>query len=105
MADDQVTIDPEFSPRPDGGRGRWRWLFVGAAVVVAAFLFGWLMGSGTSGESDEAGVASSTSIASSVETTASRDAPSATTSVPASACIARNCRSWCETAFPVSRCR
>lgn len=44
MADDQVTIDPEFRPPPpNGDQGRWPRTVGVAAVVVAAFAFGWLM--------------------------------------------------------------
>jgi hypothetical protein len=44
MPDDQVTIDPEFRPPPpDGDPGRWLRAIGVAAVVVAAFAFGWLV--------------------------------------------------------------
>jgi hypothetical protein len=44
MPDDQVTIDPEFRPPlPDGDEGRWLKTIGVAAVVVAAFAFGWLV--------------------------------------------------------------
>lgn len=63
MGDNQVTIDPEFDPHNDRGRGpRVVWLPV-AGLVVAVGLFGWLFGFPAAPESDESEAAASTSTA------------------------------------------
>ncbi len=44
MADDQVTIDPEFRPPTPNGDQGGRLKTIGVVgIVVAAFAFGWLM--------------------------------------------------------------
>lgn len=80
MGEDQVTIDPEFLPPPERGRGRSIWWVPIAGAVVAAFFFGWLLGSPASIEPDKVVAAGSTTTAPSVETTLTT--VTATTSVP-----------------------
>lgn len=80
MSEDQVTIDPEFLPHPDRGRGRGPFWVPIAAAVVAAFAFGWLLNLSAPIESDSTEAAGSTSTAARVETTPTTVA--ATTSVP-----------------------
>jgi hypothetical protein len=63
MADDQVRIDPQFSPPPPGdGPGRLLRIVAIVAVAIAAFAYGWLLRSPSPGQSeqDEASVTSST---------------------------------------------
>jgi len=80
MADDQVTIDPEFRPpTPNGDQGgRLRTIGV-VGIVVAAFAFGWLMRSPEPGqtEADEAPAAASVT-----STTADGETESSTTTRP-----------------------
>ncbi len=81
MADDRITIDPEFLPPPrEGGGRRTAWLAAGAAVV-AAIAFGWLLGSpGTTEPSNVAATdATTTTVAPTTSTTA---APSTTVPAP-----------------------
>ena len=79
MADDRITIDPEFlPPSREGGGRRTAWLAASAAVV-AAIAFGWLLGSpGTTEPSDVAATASTTTTVPS--TTSTTVAP--TTTIP-----------------------
>jgi hypothetical protein len=80
MADDRITIDPEFlPPSREGGGRRTAWLAAGAAVV-AAVAFGWLLGSpGTTEPSDVSATESTTTTVAS--TTSTTVAP--TTTLPA----------------------
>ena len=79
MADDRITIDPEFlPPSREGGGRRTAWLAASAAVV-AAIAFGWLLGSpGTTEPSDVAATESTTTTVPS--TTSTTVAP--TTTIP-----------------------
>jgi hypothetical protein len=83
VPDDQVTIDPEFSP-PSPGDGQGRWLRVAGvvAVGVAAFIFGWLLRSPapTEPEAVEAAVTSTTALTGETTTSTTRSRPSSTTS-------------------------
>jgi len=80
MADDQVTIDPEFRPpMPNGDQGgRLKTIGV-VGVVVAAFAFGWLMRSPepSETEADEAPAAASVT-----STTGPGETESSTTTRP-----------------------
>lgn len=72
MADDRITIDPEFlPPSREGGGRRTAWLAASAAVV-AAIAFGWLLGSpGTTEPSNVAATdATTTTVAATTTTTA-----------------------------------
>jgi len=92
MADDRITIDPEFLPPPrEGGGRRTAWLAASAAVV-AAIAFGWLLGSpGTTEPSDVAATDSTTTTVTS--TTSTTVAP--TTTIPVAEPLG-------ETALPLS---
>ena len=82
MPDDQVRIDPEFQPPPPGdGQGRWLRLAGVVAVVVAAFIFGWLLGSPSPAESepDEVAVTSSTELTGETVAASTTTRPRATT--------------------------
>ena len=80
MADDRITIDPEFLPPSHEGGGRRTALFAAGAAVVAAIAFGWLLGSpGTTEPSDVAAPGSTTTTV--AATTSTTVAP--TTTVPA----------------------
>ena len=70
MADDRITIDPEFlPPSREGGGRRTAWLAASAAVV-AAIAFGWLLGSpGTTEPSDLAATDSTTTTVPSTTST------------------------------------
>ena len=75
MGDNQVTIDPEFDPHNDRGRGpRGAWMPV-VGLVVAVGLLGWLFGSMAAPESDESEAAASTSSPPDTVTAASTSAP------------------------------
>jgi hypothetical protein len=92
MADDRITIDPEFlPPSREGGGRRTAWLAASAAVV-AAIAFGWLLGSpGTTEPSDVAATDSTTTTVTS--TTSTTVAP--TTTIPVAEPLG-------ETALPLS---
>ncbi len=92
MADDRITIDPEFlPPSREGGGRRTAWLAAGAAVV-AAIAFGWLLGSpGTTEPSEVAATDSTTTTV--AATTSTTVAP--TTTVPTAEPLG-------ETALPLS---
>ena len=92
MADDRITIDPEFLPPSREGSGRrTAWLAAGAAVV-AAIAFGWLLGSpGTTEPSEVAATDSTTTTV--AATTSTTVAP--TTTVPTAEPLG-------ETALPLS---
>ena len=82
MADDQVWIDPEFSPPPPGkGPGRWLQIVGIVAVAVAAFAYGWLLRSPspTESEPDEAAFTSSTALTDESASTSTTTRPSAAT--------------------------
>jgi hypothetical protein len=82
VPDDQVTIDPEFSPPPPSEGQARRLRTAGAVgVVVAAFAFGWLLRSPTTPE-EEPGAANA--LADTVSTTQAAEAaaPSSTTTRP-----------------------
>ena len=96
MADDRITIDPEFLPPSREGGGRRTAWFAAGAAVVAAIAFGWLLGSpGTTEPSDVAATESTTTTVAS--TTSTTVAP--TTTVPAAEPLGRQrlprCLSWC----------
>jgi hypothetical protein len=74
MADDPVTIDPEFAPRPSREPGRGSVWMMTVAVAVAAFVFGYLLRSPVEIES-----AASTTFASDVEASSSTSASTGTT--------------------------
>jgi len=87
MADDQVTIDPQFSPPPpDDGQGRWLRPAGIVAVGVAAFILGWLLKSPSPAESepDEVAVTSSTALSGEavVASTTTRPRSTTTTTEP-----------------------
>jgi len=88
MADDQVTIDPQFQPSPPGGDQN-RWLKGGgiAAVVVAAFIMGWLLRSPTPNGSEPTEVAatSSTALAGASAESSTTTRPSTTTTATTTA--------------------
>ena len=44
MAENNITIDPEFLPPPRGGRGPSKAVLAAAGVAIAAMAFGWLLG-------------------------------------------------------------
>ena len=70
MADDRITIDPEFLPPSREGGGRRTALFAAGAAVVAAIAFGWLLGSpGTTEPSDVAATESTTTTVAATTTT------------------------------------
>ncbi len=82
MADDQVRIDPQFSPPPPSdGPGRRVRIVAIVAVAIAAFAYGWLLRSPSSGESEQEEVAVTTSTALPAETVAASTTtrPSTTT--------------------------
>ena len=86
MADDRITIDPEFlPPSREGGGRRTAWLAAGAAVV-AAIAFGWLLGS--PGTTESSGVAATesttTTVVSTTSTTVPADEPLAKAAAPLS---------------------
>lgn len=86
MADDRITIDPEFlPPSREGGGRRTAWLAAGAAVV-AAIAFGWLLGSPGTNESSNAAATESTTTteASTTSTTVPADEPLAKAAAPLS---------------------
>ena len=67
MADDRITIDPEFAPRPSKEPGRgWAWLIT-AAVGVAAFVLGSLLESPAPVEPAEIDSAATATTASDIE--------------------------------------
>jgi len=71
MADDQVWIDPEFSPPPPRKEPGRRLQFVGiVAVAVAAFAYGWLLRSPSPTESEPAEETFTSSTAMTDETAA-----------------------------------
>ena len=79
MADDRITIDPEFLPPSREGSGRrTAWLAAGAAVV-AAIAFGWLLGS--------PGTTEPSNVAATESTTTTVGAPTTTTTVAATTTI------------------
>lgn len=81
MPDDPITIDAEFHPHQSkDSERRVPWLIV-VAVVAAGGLFGWLLASPYSADSDEPEAAVLTSIPTPTPSTS----PSAVISVPASA--------------------
>jgi hypothetical protein len=63
MGDDQITIDPEFRPpsRSSEDQGRRLKRLAAVAAVAMAFVFGWLVASPTTTESDGTDGAASTS--------------------------------------------
>lgn len=71
MADDRITIDPEFLPPSRKGGGRRTALFATGAAVVAATAFGWLLGSPGSTETADvtAADATTTTVAAATSTT------------------------------------
>ena len=86
MADDRITIDPEFlPPSREGGGRRTAWLAAGAAVV-AAIAFGWLLGS--PGTTESSGIAATesttTTVVSTTSTTVPADEPLAKAAAPLS---------------------
>jgi len=86
MADDQVTIDPQFSPPPPGdGQGPWLRAAGVVGVVAAAFIFGWLLRSPSPAESEPDEVAATSSTALAGETVAASTTtrpPTTTTTEP-----------------------
>jgi hypothetical protein len=85
MPDDQVTIDPEFQPPPPGdGQGRWLRAAGVAGLVVAAFIFGWLLRSPSPAESepDEEAATSSTALTGETVVASPTNRPSTTTTEP-----------------------
>lgn len=79
MADDRITIDPDFLPPSREGGGRRTALFAAGAAVVAAVAFGWLLGSpGTTEPSEVAATPSTTTTV--ATTTSTTVAP--TTTIP-----------------------
>jgi len=67
MADDRITIDPEFAPRPSKEPFKgWAWLIT-AAVGVAAFVLGSLLGSPAPVEPAEIDSAATATTASDIE--------------------------------------
>jgi len=80
MADDRITIDPDFLPPSREGGGRRTALFAASAAVVAAIAFGWLLGSPGTTEPSE--VAATESTTTTVPSTTSTTVAS-TTTVPA----------------------
>lgn len=45
MAENKITIDPDFLPPPRGGRGPSKAVLAVAGIAIAAMAFGWLLGS------------------------------------------------------------
>jgi hypothetical protein len=86
MSDDQVTIDPQFQPSPPGdGQGRWLRAAGVAGLVVAAFIFGWLLRSPSPAESEPDEEAATSSTALTGETVAASPttrSPTTTTTEP-----------------------
>jgi hypothetical protein len=77
MADDRITIDPEFLPHSRKGGGRPTAWFATGAAVVAAIAFGWLLGS--PGSREPADVAAADSTTTTVTTTTSTTVVTTTT--------------------------
>jgi hypothetical protein len=68
MAENKITIDPEFLPPPREGRGPGKAVMTVSAVALAAMAFGWLLASPHAGEPETAS-AFDTDVAEAVTTT------------------------------------
>jgi len=80
MADDRITIDPEFLPPSNEGSGRRTAWLAASAAVVAAIAFGWLLGS--PGPTDSGDVAATDLTSTTVTTTTTSTTVPTTTTVP-----------------------
>jgi hypothetical protein len=80
MADDRITIDPEFLPPSREGGGRRTAWFAAGAAVVAAIAFGWLLGS--PGPTESSDVAATDLTSTTVTTTTTSTTVATTTTVP-----------------------
>ena len=82
MAENNITIDPEFLPPSRGGRGPGKAVLTIAAVAISAMAFGWLLASPNANEPTTASAFDSTIASTIPETTTT------TSTIPSAAPLA-----------------